>query len=392
MPPVPKLQPVAGPPRWLKADLHVHSYHSGYNHDLPFLRSRDCFTDPGLVYRTAKARGMDVVTITDHDHIDGCLELLDRQPDLPDFVIGEEISCWTPREMGPAGAPPTEVHLGAYGMTEQAHRDVQPLRKNAFEVMAYLRQAGIFFSVNHLFHFYKGQMPLDRYMTLVDHAPALETRNGAMLPAHNALIEAVRERWPGVPVAGVTATLDGAKAVVAGSDAHTPRRIGRTWTSVPVPAAIADAAASGSASARRAMRDTFMANLRAGLGRAEGQQGSTPALAADIYGVIADYWLSLIGLQRHEISLPRRAFGFGFSIVSAPFEFIPFVIAALQKSGEARRVRESAKGLALASAPSRVRVAAAAAVGDAVAPADERAVVTAALVEQESDLQPAGGA
>ncbi len=38
----------------MRADLHVHSYHSGYNHDLPFLRSRDCYNGPEAVYRTAK--------------------------------------------------------------------------------------------------------------------------------------------------------------------------------------------------------------------------------------------------------------------------------------------------------------------------------------------------
>lgn len=306
--------------RWMKADLHVHSYHSGYNHDLPFLRSRDCFTDPVAVYRTAKARGMDLVTITDHDHIDGCLEFLSKHPDTPDFIIGEEISCWTP--VTPETTGPIEVHLGAYGMTEQAHRDVQPLRKNAFEVMAYLRQAGIFFSVNHLFHFYKGQMPIERYVaSLLEACPALETRNGAMLPAHNDLIEALRARWP---EGRNTSERSTRHAIVAGSDAHTLRRVGRTWTSVPANS-----------------REEFLANLAAGLGRAEGQQGGTVPLAADIYGVIADYWLSLIGLQRGEISAPRRALGLGFSVVSAPFEFIPFVIAALQKSGEARRVREA---------------------------------------------------
>ena len=61
----------------LRADLHVHTWHSGYNHDLPFLKSRDCFADPLAVYRAAKARGMDLVAITDHDSIDGGLELLE---------------------------------------------------------------------------------------------------------------------------------------------------------------------------------------------------------------------------------------------------------------------------------------------------------------------------
>ena len=80
----------------LRADLHVHTWHSGYNHDLPFLKSRDCFADPLAVYQTAKARGMDLVAITDHDSIDGGLDLLSRAPDGRDVILGEEVSCWLP--------------------------------------------------------------------------------------------------------------------------------------------------------------------------------------------------------------------------------------------------------------------------------------------------------
>jgi predicted metal-dependent phosphoesterase TrpH len=307
----------------VKADLHVHSYHSGYNYDLPFLRSRDCYSLPEDVYRTAKARGMDLVTITDHDSIDGCLEFLDRHPGAADFIIGEEISCWLPTGAG-AGAGARgrlEVHLGAYGMTERAHREIQPLRGNVFDVIAYLREARIFFALNHLFHFYRDQMPLASYLTLLDHVPVLETRNGAMLPAHNALIERI---------AGAAA---GRYAAVAGSDAHTLRRVGRTWIEAP-----------GNT------REEFLANLAAGRGTAHGQQGGALPLAADIYGVIADYWLSLIGLRRHELSLPRRAFGITFSLVSAPFEFIPLLVATIAKSREARCIERCATALHEASA------------------------------------------
>src|SRR3990172_60481 len=83
----------SGPGRYLKADLHVHSYHSGYSTSLRLFRSRDSYSDPEEIYRLAKARGMDLVTITDHDSIDGCLELLDRHPDREDFIVGEEIEC-----------------------------------------------------------------------------------------------------------------------------------------------------------------------------------------------------------------------------------------------------------------------------------------------------------
>ena len=70
-----------------KADLHMHSRHSGMAKHLKFLRCRDCYSKPIDVYRTAKRRGMDLVTITDHDSIDGCLELLDQTGPLDDFVI-----------------------------------------------------------------------------------------------------------------------------------------------------------------------------------------------------------------------------------------------------------------------------------------------------------------
>jgi len=64
----------------LRADLHVHSRASKVNGNVPFLKSRDCYSAPQDVYRVAKARGMDLVAMTDHDSIDGALELLDRGP------------------------------------------------------------------------------------------------------------------------------------------------------------------------------------------------------------------------------------------------------------------------------------------------------------------------
>ncbi len=113
----------------LRADLHVHTRHSKVSGTLRFLGSRDCYSRPADVYRVAKARGMDLVAFTDHDSIDGALELLDARPDCDDVIVGEEVSCWLPDG-------DIEVHLGVYGMTEALHRDVQPLRGNVFDVIA----------------------------------------------------------------------------------------------------------------------------------------------------------------------------------------------------------------------------------------------------------------
>ena len=112
---------------------------------------------------------MDLVTITDHDSIDGCLELLDRCPDLEDFIIGEEVSCRFPDG-------DIEVHLGVYGMTEALHRELQPLRGNVFDVIACLRAHGVFFTLNHLLHFYRGQAPLASYLRLALEVPGARRR------------------------------------------------------------------------------------------------------------------------------------------------------------------------------------------------------------------------
>src|SRR5688572_30331376 len=167
---------------------------------------------------------MDLVCITDHDSIDGALELLAERPGANDVIVGEEITCRLPDGN-------VEVHIAAYDMTEALHRDVQHLRGNVFDVTARLRQAGVFFALNHLLHFYRRQLPLERYLELVNEVPALEVRNGTMVPAHNDLCErvvaAAQGRTPGltprptsVLKARLTSTLDAAPARTL---AHAPR-------------------------------------------------------------------------------------------------------------------------------------------------------------------------
>jgi len=261
---------------------------------------------------------MDLVTITDHDSIDGCLELLSRYPGADDIFVGEEVSCWWP---GSA----LEIHVAAYGHDENDHRELQRLRTNVHDVLAYLRSRSLLGIVNHPFHFYKSQVPFDRYVELLADAGGVEVRNGTMLAVQNGLVANLMEI---LRARGVT------RATVGGSDTHTLRRIGLTWTSAP-----------------GRTRDEFLASLRAGDGHDGGRHGSSASLAADVYGVVADYWKSLAGLTRHGYSLPRRALGIGFSAVSLPFQFTPALVAAVQKSSEAARCREYARVLRDQRAP-----------------------------------------
>ena len=303
-----------------RADLHVHTCYSRVCGTLTFLGSRDSYSRPLDVHRVAKARGMDFVAITDHDSIDGALELLSARPDLDDVIVGEEVTCWLPDSN-------IEVHFGVYGMTEALHRDLQPLRRNAFEVAALLRDAGVFFALNHLFHFYRGQIPLVSYLRLLDAVPALEVRNGTMLPAHNALLEQVV----------APSSRPSRFAMVAGSDAHTLRRVGTTWTSAP-----------GRSPAE------FMSSVRAGQSRPGGAHGGVGAIAGDAYGVIATYVASLVGFGPRVVTGWRRVGCLAFAAGSLPGQFVfPAAVAAARKFGERREVHRAMEHLALHSSELR---------------------------------------
>jgi predicted metal-dependent phosphoesterase TrpH len=292
----------------LRADLHVHSRASRQSGNLKFLKSRDCYSSTEDVYRLAKARGMDLVALTDHDTIEGCLEFMSAHPDCPDFIMGEEVSCRFP-------GTDLEVHLGVYGMTEALHRALQPLRRNVFDVIACLREADVFFALNHLLFFYRGQIPLEAYLALLDEVPALEARNGTMLRAHNDLVTEIAARWP---------ARDGRArhGLLGGSDAHTLRRIGTTWTEAP-----------------GATREAFLASLRAGRAIPGGLHGSAAAVARDAYAVIGSYVASLAGFGPRDHDLRHRALCLGFSLVSLPAQFLPMALVWRSKVREKETVR-----------------------------------------------------
>ncbi len=253
--------PSESPSGLFKADLHCHTRHSGHAKHLRFLRCRDCYSRPTDVYRLAKRRGMDLVTITDHDSIDGCLELLNQLGSLPDFLMGEEVTVYFP-------AFRHEVHVAVYGHNESQHREMQRLRSSGEELVAYLRQNRLLYVLNHFFHdFTDGARVrefIDRMAQLFD---VFEVRNGSQQRIHNTFIVQVLERYR--ESCGNRRRI----GMVAGSDSHTLRRIGRTFTASP---------------ARN--REEFLEDIRAGRTQIFGRHADHLSLAADIYGVVLRHY------------------------------------------------------------------------------------------------------
>ena len=112
-----------------RADLHCHSTASQVS-KLGVQRAAglpECATPPEEVYELAKRRGMDFVTITDHDTIDGALEIADR----PDVFVSEELTASFPGE-------PQAVHVLCFGITPDDHEWLQAHSGDVEECADYL--------------------------------------------------------------------------------------------------------------------------------------------------------------------------------------------------------------------------------------------------------------
>jgi predicted metal-dependent phosphoesterase TrpH len=211
----------------VRLDTHVHTMHSGYSTIAPLRRvMRESYNSVENVYRRAKARGMDLVAITDHDTIDGALLIAER----PDVVVGCEVTGVFPRDG-------VRVHLGVLGLTESQHREIQRLRHDIAELLPYLRQQRLFTSINHVASRINGSITAAHIAALLPWIDGVEIRNGSRLSSQNRTAAALAEAH--------------AKVGIAGSDSHTGRGIGRRRKAcVPARAASSAVLATFSISSR----------------------------------------------------------------------------------------------------------------------------------------------
>ena len=219
-----------------RVDLHCHSTASavaklGVQNALGL---PECATPPEEVYALAKRRGMDFVTITDHDTIDGALAIADR----PDVFVSEELTVAFRGE-------PQQVHVLCLGITPDDH-DVA--------AGAPRRRRG------------RRRLPARARDRLRARAPVLRRRGaahrratGAGSPSCSATWEVrngARDAELNLPAAIYIETHGGTG--IGGTDDHAGIDIGRTYSETPPAATPAE----------------FLAHVRAGRVQARGDQGS----------------------------------------------------------------------------------------------------------------------
>ncbi len=248
--------------------MHCHTYHSGLTGHMEAFEPMDCYSSPQALYDLARKRGMNLVTITDHDSINGCLAFLEKNPDAQDFFIGEEVTVQVPEFK-------TNVHVAVYDITESQHREISSLKENFDDTIAYLKSNHIIHALNHLFHGFhpekQGRAFLEKMISSFE---LLEGLNGAINSGHNSITQRLEDLFPG-------------KSLIAGSDSHTLLRLGSCFTAC-----------------KAKNKTEFLQQLRSGNTLIAGKYGHFHHLFNDAMGVYLNYFRDLVFRREVHIHWP----------------------------------------------------------------------------------------
>lgn len=268
------------PAREARVDLHLHSRASTDTGSWFLNRAvlPESYTEPAHAYATAKRRGMDLVTLTDHNTISGVLEIAHH----PDVVIGVEVTTEFPEDRVP-------VHVLVWGLDEAIWADLDRLRPNLYELLDRIGDAGLPFALAHPLHRVGGDLTAEHIEKCLLLFPLWEGRNGSRPAATNEVAvriarSASRELLTrladkhGIPPCG-----DGPPALTGGSDDHGAFDIASTWTVTPV------------ARTPRALLD----HLRAGSVAPGGAHGGSGTLAHSVGSLAAKGYL-----ERGSMTIP----------------------------------------------------------------------------------------
>lgn len=236
-----------------KVDLHLHSWASNVTdyYTTQLFSIPESYSDPIETYWTLKKKGMDLVTLTDHNSIDGILEILDKG--LPDAFISSEMTTTFPEDG-------CNVHVTIINMTETQFKEVDRLRGNIYEMLHYVNleikaeatdptKNKIEYFVTHPLmstqnrpYGREGALSLQHIEKLLLLCNCLEIQNGTRTKDLNlttgrllkALTPEIIERLANkhnIEPKGETPWL---KTFVGGSDDHSGINPGETYTTFPV--------------------------------------------------------------------------------------------------------------------------------------------------------------
>jgi len=255
-----------------QCDLHIHSKFSARSEEWLFRRFDfpDSRTEPIALYEQLRAGGMDFVTITDHDSIDGCLAIADK---LQTF-ISEQVTAYFPQD-------PCKIHVLVWGITETQHHDISVFRSNIFELQNYLSSNAIVHAVAHPLYSVNGKLQashLERLILLFKHFEGLNGLRDALLSElatklFGDLTPEKIDEFANRHDLAPTHTEPWKKVLVGGSDDHGGKFMASAYTETPKAKTPAE----------------FLAHVTAGRCEARGHGGTPLALSHGFYNTFSGF-------------------------------------------------------------------------------------------------------
>ncbi|MBD3390509.1 MAG: glycosyltransferase [Chitinivibrionales bacterium] len=256
-----------------RVDMHVHSRFSTHPSTwfLQRLGTRESYVDPELIYTKALQEGMDFVTVTDHNCIDGSLLLEEKYPDR--VFCGLEATTYFPEDG-------TKIHVLVWGLDRSQFEEIEKRRENIYHLRSYILEEGLAHAVAHATFSLNRVITLEhveRLLLLFDYFEGINgsrnrSSNEVLLRTLSALTPRHIEelsRKHGIEPCGPDSWK---KGVVGGSDDHSGLFIGKTHTS-----------------ASAATPEEFIAELKMKRTAPAGRHNDYQGLALAIYKVAYDF-------------------------------------------------------------------------------------------------------
>ncbi|MFP4163708.1 MAG: glycosyltransferase [Chitinispirillaceae bacterium] len=155
-----------------RVDLHVHSKYSQRPSEwfLQKLGTRESYTDPEALYQEAMKSGMDFVTITDHNTIEGSLLLKEKHPGT--VFTGVEVTSYFPEDR-------CKIHVLVYDLDERQFREIDRIREDVYHLRDYIRKENLAHSLAHATYSVNGKLSADHLEKLILLFDIFEGINGS---------------------------------------------------------------------------------------------------------------------------------------------------------------------------------------------------------------------
>jgi len=264
----------------MKIDLHVHSKYSTRPSQwvLQKLNCPESYTEPMRIYEQARRKGMGLVTISDHNRIEGALSIAH----LPGTFISEEVTSYFPEDR-------CKVHVLVFDINEAIHGELQRLRENVYDLVDYLRQEGLHHACAHPLFGVNDRMTVPNFEKLLLLFRNFEI-NGARDAWQNDVLREIIPSlgediiWRLAEKYGIDPgyTQPWRKNLIGGSDDHSALYIASTYTQV-----------EGAAT-----REEFLNGLENGAARAIGASSTPRTMARTLYSIAYQYYKNRFGIDR----------------------------------------------------------------------------------------------